>query len=482
MRKYLAILLFLLGATSVSAQHTYYISKSLGSDSNTAKQAQSKSTPWAHLPGMPSCTSNCVSYTPVPGDRFILYGGDTWTASDLGVNWQWSGTSNFPIYVGIDQTWFTGALWTRPIFNCQNTQRTINLGGWYMTFDNIEITGFRQTVSSGNGAVILTGGNYIEIARVYIHNFSAATTTTHSNAIANQCCGNGGIGTYIHDNVIDGSDSQQTFMGGILHGATVANNIIRYVYNGMNGAFNDVHGNLVENNYASADGDHANMIFIQGPLNGNIVKVYNNVIRHKMLGVTLWLAGLSCGSHTGYAFNNVIYDGAPGNTINPPGNVGGCSTPRTWYVFNNTVECGNDSNTGVCFSDSGDVGQADVGTVNFINNHWITSASPFFCAVLTCSSTTNLKQTVAAAKTRGYTSSQSQAFSPTTRSGSTTGKGTNGQPICAAISLIDSEAGTACLNATGYACTYNISDHTVSCPAKPLAPRPAGAWDIGAYQ
>jgi len=56
---------------------TYYISKSLGSDSNTSTQAQARMTPWAHLPGMQSCTSNCASYTPQPGDQFILLGGDT---------------------------------------------------------------------------------------------------------------------------------------------------------------------------------------------------------------------------------------------------------------------------------------------------------------------------------------------------------------------------------------------------------------------
>src|SRR5579885_2327833 len=58
---------FFLIPASAFAQHTYYISKATGSDSNTATQAQSKSTPWAHLPGMPSCTSNCASYRPQGG-------------------------------------------------------------------------------------------------------------------------------------------------------------------------------------------------------------------------------------------------------------------------------------------------------------------------------------------------------------------------------------------------------------------------------
>src|SRR5271157_5604122 len=71
---------------------TYYVSKSLGSDSNTAAQAQSKSTPWQHLPGMEGCTTGCTNnspknYSPQPGDNFILYGGDQWGNSDLGEVW-----------------------------------------------------------------------------------------------------------------------------------------------------------------------------------------------------------------------------------------------------------------------------------------------------------------------------------------------------------------------------------------------------------
>lgn len=119
---------FVLSASSVFAQHTYYISKSLGSDSNSATQAQSNSAPWAHLPGMPSCASSCASYSPVAGDQFILYGGDTWGKTDLGVLWTWGGTSGKPIYIGVDQTWFNssvcGLSWCRPIWNCQTSPCT----------------------------------------------------------------------------------------------------------------------------------------------------------------------------------------------------------------------------------------------------------------------------------------------------------------------------------------------------------------------
>ena len=83
---------------------TYYIAAN-GLDSNNGT---SKSTPWAHLPGMPNCTGNCASASPRAGDNYIFKGGDTWSPSSLGVDWQWSGNSGARIYVGVDQTWFSG--------------------------------------------------------------------------------------------------------------------------------------------------------------------------------------------------------------------------------------------------------------------------------------------------------------------------------------------------------------------------------------
>jgi hypothetical protein len=57
------------------------------------------------------------------------------------------------------------------------------------------------------------------------------------------------------------------------------------------------------------------------------------------------------------------------------------------------------------------------------------------------------------------------------------------QSLCTAILAFNSAAGTACQSATGYACSYNTSNHTVSCPALTLVGRPASAaWDTGAYQ
>ena len=468
----------ILSASSVFAAHTYYVSKSVGSDSNTATQAQSKSTPWAHLPGMSSCASSCASYSPVAGDQFVLRGGDTWTNADLGVNWQWSGTSSSPIYIGVDKTWFVGASWVRPIFNCQNTScgntqygNVIWIAGNYVIFDNIEMTGYQQ---SGSENMVGVYSNNDTVENFYIHGWSrtAGASGMNSFALTNNTSGGGGNNTLFTGNVIDGSDSpNKDFMGGILHGVTVANNIIRYVYNGMNGGFHDVHGNLVEYNYISTSGDHCNMVFIQGPSQGTTTYAYNNVVRHSGCagGSTLWLLGnANCSSCVTYAYNNVIYDTSgdfdPVGIVigNHPGNPTG-----TFYIYNNTIEAGGNDAMGNGESPA----QA---TVNYSNNHFINVSSPCLALGITCTNTgTDLTQTMVSANAAGYAASETYAYSPISISSPTVEKGTNLTSLCSGNLA-------ALCNDAAYP-TYDSVNHVVV--MRNTVPRPAsGFWDVGAYQ
>jgi hypothetical protein len=109
MRKFVQLSLFTFLACMSANATTYYVSKSLGNDSNTSTQAQSKSTPWQHVPGMASGPS----HTPIAGDAFILYGGDTWGTSDLNLEIDQNGSgpcvttpNSSCIYIGVDVTWF----------------------------------------------------------------------------------------------------------------------------------------------------------------------------------------------------------------------------------------------------------------------------------------------------------------------------------------------------------------------------------------
>src|SRR5580693_2586060 len=129
---------FICCGLSVAQAGTFYIAAN-GSDSNSGT---SKSAPWQHAPGMPKCVATCAAHTPAPGDSFIFRGGDTWHFGNSGASpytggtwdlyswWgtaatcQYEGTTSGCLYYGVDQTWFSGASWTRPILTGDNPTST----------------------------------------------------------------------------------------------------------------------------------------------------------------------------------------------------------------------------------------------------------------------------------------------------------------------------------------------------------------------
>jgi hypothetical protein len=489
----MTLLVLVFNAKGAFAATTHYVSKSLGADTNSGT---TKTTPWAHLPGMHNCTSNCDSYTPAAGDQFILYGGDTWIASDLGINWQWGSASN-PIYVGVDQTWFNssvcGASWCRPIFNANHTTLAqasddfvnifTNANG--TIFDNIELTG-----QDGNGSYFLVTAPNIEIKNMYMHGWA-----TGSNNDVGCVSGSGAIGgSSFHDSICDGSDTNKNYFNGVYAELPVVYNVyIRYAVSGLLGSFNIVHDVLVEFPVISCCGDHANAIFNFGPYSGTTVIMYNNVVRHTSgcSGcVNMWFDGNAGAdsSLVSYGFNNVLYDLNPSNIFiagsHPPGPWG------TYYFLNNTIECGTDSSLvgSQCFG-NGETGNTL--KVNSTNDHAVSSSNGSTgCSVNggACNSiVTDLLQSLSTANGQGYASAQSYAFSPvgTCTSGTcgTVQHGTNEQSLCTTIGGIDAAAGAACKSDTTYAVGYNTANHTVIAPARTAVPRPtSGAWDIGAYQ
>lgn len=484
----LAIVSLRLGAA------TFYVSKTNGLDTRSSATAQSKATPWAHIPGMAGATSNAASYSPNAGDDFILYGGDTWGSADLGgVNLTYSGSSGSPIYIGVDQTWFTGASWTRPIWSCQNTNcgdssptlaNVVWLAGNYLTLDNIEITGYQY---DGGGNIVSTYGNNITVEHMYIHGWShtggscgASTNDPYALTMNWSNFAGEGTGVLFSSNVIDGSDSGDIggsyCFGGILHGNVVQDNIIRYVYNGMNGIFNVIDGNLIEFNNTSTTGDHCNMMYPQGIWSGNIIQVSNNVVRHAVCagGTTIFmLANSSNPSDVAYAFNNVLYD----NEVNSDKgfSIGGSSTNGTFYYYNNTVVTA----AGYCMQN----GSAGTGTAHYSNFHCISPQAICNFVGGTCTSDGgNVNQTAAQADANitshfdQYTATETYAFSPVVATNSTVGAGTNyhstGGITCGLYAALCSDATYP---------TYNATNHTVALRTTNLRPS-SGAWDAGAYE
>lgn len=486
--------------SSLGVKSCFYISKSTGKDSNAGS---SESAPQAHLPGMPSYTGKI---TPAAGVGFILKGGDTWTASDLGDVWTWAGSSGAPIYIGVDQGWFAsgtcGTSFCRPIWSCGgaacggtgNYANYLFVAASYVTLDNIEFTGLFTNGAGANPSYVSTQLDHDIVENSYFHGWVIQAGSTQDFGIIASFNHNNfspytSLGSGLFYSVIDGSDTAENSMEAVGGNPTyVVGNVIQYVSN----ALENIGATFVHDNYfgpvvlSFQAAAHQNVLALGQADNGQTNQfVYNNVITGTVCSVCggvvkLWLDQYnSPTSNVGYAFNNVIYNNSNGNLINQGHGTAG-QTYWTWYFFNNTVECGTDSANGACYSDAAAAG----GTATFHseNNHWITSsATPVSCTTYTCTSTTDLVQTVAAAKAQGYNSSQVFAFSPSLTAKATIGAGTNYQSICNTITGLDSNAGAACTNDTGYACSYNTGNHSVSCPNETTVPR-LTAWDIGAYQ
>jgi len=488
---------WLMIATMASAQHTYYVSKSTGSDSNGATQAQSKTSPWAHFPGMASCTSNCKSYSPLAGDRFILMGCDTWVNSDLPVNWNWSGTSGAPIYIGVDKTWYNATAcpsgWNRPIWDAQKD--VISGGNFffypspsgstnYVTLDNIEMTHLEITSGSYGSAIGWVGS--ASQGWTFSNNYIHAWDASADNCVLIQ-------GTYegstsqndiYEDNVIDGSDATGPGMGGGVgtcygfytdySGVKIVNNVIRYVvnpivaYSGSNGL--EIGGNLIEYGQDSLGGaNHCNMIEIVG---GGTFYIHDNVIHDMACNGGEFLM-LGNNGETSYVWNNIMYNISPGQPPSFP-QTGGQGTIPGLYFYGNTIVTGTNMS---CFNYSGQTGSTFTHLV-MENNHCVTTSESTYsggASVTNLVQTPNTLMTPTTATSQGYTSSETYAYSPTKSSGGTVGAGTNLTSSCSGNL-------SGLCNDTGYAVLYNSASQTVTVPARTETARPTtGAWDAGAY-
>jgi len=343
-----------------------------------------------------------------------------------------------------------------------------------VTFDNIEITGYKNTAGAGGAIVGLNQTGDIA-SNFYIHGWSRDSNTAHMYAISAHVSG-----SQVFNNIIDGSDSpNKDFMGGVLHADQLYNNVIRYVYNGTNGVFNSVHDNLIENNYVAADGDHCNMMNVQAPMSGTTAYAYNNVIRHAGCsgGVVMFiLSNTTCSNCSTYEFNNILYDndissgGGPGNGTHTPTGI--------YYDFNNTAQ----TEAAPCAGNGDPLNNTGLATSDYGNFHCISSQATL---CLTTSAVCNnqggnLQQTLSAANSAGYTSSEAYAYFPSASSSPTVGAGTNNSSLCSTIASSNAAAGTACKSDTTYP-EYDSVNHVVTMRAANSRPT-SGAWDTGAYQ
>jgi hypothetical protein len=472
----LGILIFVgLGsAASAFAQQTFYVSKSAGSDSNTAK---SKSTSWAHLPGMASCTSNCGSYSPVAGDTFILMGCDVWVNSDLPVNWNWSGSNGNPITITVDKTWYNASNcssnWNRPVFDGQNQTSPSNfftLGPSstvsYVVVDNIEMKrGAANSLRYLNCGEPCANDTY---QNMYLHAWGVVTDGSCYLASLY------GAGNTVQTSVIDGSDrTGDSPAGGTCYAfypslPNIKNNIIHDVANGIVGRPNPgpatISGNNIYNIILSNSGSHANAVESVG---ADTWYFYNNVI-HDFQGEAFFFGG-SGSNGIQYVWNNIWYNSEGGSLPEGDGGSGGFQ----FYAWNNTVVS---AKGGTCFGYSKDAAFA---AAVIENNHCISTGNVTSASWggLTPTQNNNVLMSPATAAEQGYTSSENYAYSPTASTNGTVGAG---KTICGVEQTCTGNF-AALANDTQYACTQQTVNGVVQavCPARTGVPRPG---DAGAFQ
>jgi hypothetical protein len=520
----LSILIIGLLSASGAWATTYYIDYVGGSDSNNGT---SKSTPWKLAPGMygcwregsapgrPSSATACSSRAAsglLPGDRVIFKGGVTWPKGCF--NWHYysgNGTTANPIYFGVDQTWYSGSSWTRPIFDQQGTEPTpsyygykgmVMLQGDGLIIDNIEFKGLAQLSDNfssqpgmlgiGTGSSLSTQG--LEIKNCYFHGWSHGGTATKDLMfiLSSTAWTSPEMNLKIHHNVFDGSDTTKD-MTGIIKGsvghfynnyvADVANMLIAtntgYIWgntfvniaiprginctaqNGVASYFSfdcTTHGNTDEtygihyayyNNYSLNVGGGANLIYYPSP--SGSTSIFNNVIVNDG--------------------NQTMQLGAQYMTS---GNTFG------YNIFNNTIQATNTNGT----INGGFAGSSyKFSYANIRNNHIISprSGSSINMSLYTTTLTQdhNLDQTLAQATSANYLSSTNYSPPP---GGATVGAGYNMSTICSQIPVSSpSDPVTACLSDTTMGVAYDATNHVVTGPN--ITPALRGAtWDVGAYQ
>jgi hypothetical protein len=431
----------------------------------------------------------------------IFKGGVTWPAACFEFLFAYSGTSGNPIYIGVDQSWYTGGSWTRPIWDGQLTAPTggekmfeVPTANGNVTLDNIEVVHYLVTnTNSGCEEAAISGrtagaapfaANFI-VENVYNHDWGFLASAQNAPAPnmgisadhnAGSICSatlalndtaddvNGiivGPGTHLEMGACfkdvmevsggvchDTADGDAGYIGpGGIHGVEF------YNINQAQFAYSETHPNVIENLGVPSPG----------------APIYDNLIHDNSAGETV----AAC--YNDPIYNNVLWNNGAGSDINP-GYPNGqpCSTsPSTVveYVVNNTIDC--TLRGGACLRIN-----APIGTLYLQNNHLITNqnnqpAITYDNCMYGCPKTihadNNPIQTSAQAAAQGY--NPAGKYAPSSSSGITVT--TAGDNLASACSL--GGLTSLCFDASGapwYGGSYiSRTNSTGGTPS----------WGIGAY-
>jgi hypothetical protein len=500
----------------------YFIDYVGGSDSNAGT---SESGAWKHTPGMANASGNAASHIPTAGEGWIFKGGVTVDYRAWPANVPWNGTAGNPTYMGVDPGWYAGSAWARPVFSgggssgydahAQSLITDIAHHSSHVIIDNLEFTGlyWRSTCSNSGpyscGYVSQYGysGSDVgwELKNLYVHGWGhcAAPNCDDPGNEAAFLWAKQSADSSIHDSVVDGSDSSKDCCNA-MSAWNEYNNYIAYVDNAVFGDLHQFHDNVITNMVVTfgSNGVHGNCIHLFG--GSNITElVYNNYVTCLNTGTPDEIFLVEEDQATVYAFNNVMVKDGHGSGFEL--GLFNSGPGGTYILFNNTLECGADSNP----ASSCITGKNGSPRVTVRDNFYVTAnssqptvlkesgsswnislPSPFMSS--TCSgrlqSNTGGSQICAPIGfgngAGNLNLTETYPFAPLdSTAASNIGTGGTNFSLCNAIANIDYAAGRACRTDTTLGVAYNTANHTVTSPARNPFVRPSsGGWRLGAYE
>jgi putative cofactor-binding repeat protein len=433
----------------------------------------SKSAPWKYAPGMSGCALNCAVFGLHPGDRVIFKGGVSWDVTAFPLRVSVSGSSGNPIYFGVDQTWYAGTAWSRPVFNLVNTTwhnaPIVANAANFITFDNLEIKNEEVDNTDSfppRSAITVNGGSNITVQNCYIHGWSIQQPKSGSD---NSPTGgvafyNGSVAGTVQNCVFDGSPESDSGVA-IYGGTAIHGNVIENVPNGIviTDSSADVSGNQIFDVPYSVDPvETSSAIFA---FSG--AWIHNNIVHDLVAGaVALHLdAGAGGTGNTQYVFNNLVWNVGDAAPVEMSSAFLGPVSQSNQFIYNNTLSGGS---TAGCITV--DPNYFVPTNLTIQNNHCIsdTPVTSAWCwnqagGNFDCGSVTNITfgnnvlMTGSSAASAGYTLTNS--FQPTVPTSATVGAGLNLSASCVAI---ESPLCTDLLQV--------------------IRPSGSAAWDAGAYE